>query len=49
VSSEEFEKTKKIVAEFGRPGGIGELLQKKLLERAEAKENWVSYRVSFIC
>ena len=42
MSREEFERTKKIVAEFGRPGGVGEELQKKLLQRAEAKESWVS-------
>ncbi len=30
-----------MVAEFGRPGGVGEMLQNKLQERAEAKESWV--------
>lgn len=42
MSDEELEKTKKVVAEFGRPGGVGEQLQKKLFERAEEKENWVT-------
>ena len=42
VSREEFERTKKIVAEFGRPGGVGEELQKKLLQKAENTENWAS-------
>ena len=41
VSKEEFERTKKIVSQFGQTGGVGEKLQKKLLERAEAKESWV--------
>ena len=41
VSSEEFERTKKLVAEFGKSGGVGEQLQKKLLERSEVKESWV--------
>ena len=41
MSSEEFEKTKEIVAEFGKTGGVGEELQKMLLERAATEENWV--------
>ena len=43
MSIEEFEATKRIVAEFGKPGGVGEQLQKKLLERADARESWVSF------
>ena len=41
MSDEDFERTERIVAEFGRPGGVGEMLQRKLQERAEAKESWV--------
>ena len=41
LNDDEFERTKIYVAEFGTPGGTGEELQKKLLERAKAKENWV--------
>ena len=41
LNDEEFKQTKKKVAEFGRPGGVGEQLQKMLLERAEATESWV--------
>lgn len=37
-----FEKTKNIVAEFGKNGGIGEKLQQLLEKRAETKENWLS-------
>ncbi|KAM9773600.1 choline O-acetyltransferase-like [Syngnathus typhle] len=41
VKDEQFQKTKAIVEKFGAPGGIGEALQKKLLERREKTENWV--------
>ncbi|XP_063163921.1 choline O-acetyltransferase [Candoia aspera] len=41
VSEEQYKKTKTIVEKFGAPGGQGELLQKKLLERHEKMENWV--------
>ena len=41
VSNEEFERTKEIVAEFGKPGGVGEQLQKELMEKAKTSENWV--------
>ena len=43
VGKEELEKTKKIVAEFGRHGGVGEQLQKKLKQRAKERESWVRY------
>ena len=46
VSNEEFERTKEIVAEFGKPGGVGEELQRRLLERAETKESWVRKEMS---
>ncbi|XP_008435091.1 choline O-acetyltransferase b isoform X2 [Poecilia reticulata] len=41
VKEEQFKKTKTIVEKFGAPGGIGEILQKKLLERKDKKANWV--------
>ena len=37
----ELEQTKALAAEFGRPGGEGEKLQKLLEKRAEGKDNWV--------
>ncbi|KAM4715962.1 choline O-acetyltransferase b isoform 1-T3 [Anableps anableps] len=41
VKEEQFKKTKTIVERFGVPGGVGEVLQKKLLERREKTANWV--------
>ena len=41
VSKVELEQTKTLAAEFGRPGGVGEKLQKLLEKRAEEKDNWV--------
>lgn len=41
---EQFKKTKAIVEKFGAPGGLGEVLQKKLLERRDKMENWVKFR-----
>ncbi|XP_041672505.1 choline O-acetyltransferase-like [Cheilinus undulatus] len=41
VTEEQFKKTKAIVEKFGAPGGVGEILQKKLLERRDKKNNWV--------
>uniref|UniRef100_A0A8C5NF79 Choline O-acetyltransferase n=1 Tax=Gouania willdenowi TaxID=441366 RepID=A0A8C5NF79_GOUWI len=41
VKDEQFRKTKGIVEKFGAPGGVGETLQKKLLERRERTTNWV--------
>lgn len=38
----QYAKTKDVVKEFGKPGGEGELLQIKLREYAETKDNWVS-------
>lgn len=42
VKEEQFKKTKAIVEKFGAPGGVGELLQKKLLERRDKTTNWVN-------
>uniref|UniRef100_UPI0037E9630D choline O-acetyltransferase-like n=1 Tax=Semicossyphus pulcher TaxID=241346 RepID=UPI0037E9630D len=41
VKEEQFRKTKAVVEKFGAPGGVGEVLQKKLLERREKTNNWV--------
>ncbi|ESN99655.1 hypothetical protein HELRODRAFT_84274, partial [Helobdella robusta] len=41
VTDKQYEKTQEIVKEFGSPGGLGEFLQKKLLEHAEMQDNWV--------
>lgn len=42
VKEEQFKKTKAIVEKFGAPGGVGEVLQKKLVERREKTINWVN-------
>ncbi|XP_068439323.1 choline O-acetyltransferase-like [Clinocottus analis] len=41
VREEQFKKTKAIVEKFGAPGGVGEVLQKKLSERRDKTTNWV--------
>ncbi|KAM3859934.1 choline O-acetyltransferase b [Diretmus argenteus] len=41
VKEEQFKKTKAVVEKFGAPGGTGEFLQKKLLERRDKTSNWV--------
>ncbi|XP_016111094.1 choline O-acetyltransferase-like [Sinocyclocheilus grahami] len=41
VSEKQFQKTKAIVETFGKHGGVGERLQKLLLEKREKTENWV--------
>ncbi|TRY56784.1 hypothetical protein DNTS_035603 [Danionella cerebrum] len=41
ITEDQFTKTKSIVEKFAAPGGVGEVLQKKLLERREQKANWV--------
>ena len=42
VSHEQFQRTKKLLEEFGKPGGRGEYLQNKLLAYAATESNWVS-------
>ena len=42
VGTDQLERTKRIVKEFGRAGGQGEQLQSRLKERAKTQENWVS-------
>ncbi|XP_061646749.1 choline O-acetyltransferase isoform X2 [Phyllopteryx taeniolatus] len=41
LADEHFRKTQEAVKRFGAPGGLGELLHCKLLERREKKANWV--------
>jgi len=42
VNQSSFDQTKKLVEEFGKPGGKGEQLQKILEERTKSKDNWLS-------
>ncbi|CAG0889904.1 unnamed protein product [Cyprideis torosa] len=42
VDEDEFQTTEKLVAEFGRPGGIGQELQVMLEQRARQTENWLA-------
>lgn len=37
----EFEQTKRVVAKFQEPGGVGEKLQQLLVERARTTPNWL--------
>ncbi|XP_026798391.3 choline O-acetyltransferase [Pangasianodon hypophthalmus] len=41
IPEEQFRRTKAIIEKFGAPGGVGERLQRKLLQRREVKANWV--------
>uniref|UniRef100_A0A665W6M5 Choline O-acetyltransferase n=1 Tax=Echeneis naucrates TaxID=173247 RepID=A0A665W6M5_ECHNA len=41
LTEEQFNKTQNVVKQFGAPGGVGELLQSKLMEKRENKANWV--------
>ncbi|XP_066303697.1 choline O-acetyltransferase-like isoform X4 [Branchiostoma lanceolatum] len=41
VSDDKYEETKRKVEEFGKPGGVGDMLQEKLLEYSQTKVNWV--------
>lgn len=41
VPEERFRRSQAIVQRFGAPGGLGETLQQKLLDRQEKTANWV--------
>ncbi|KAL2078275.1 hypothetical protein ACEWY4_025960 [Coilia grayii] len=41
VPDQKFRATRAIVEEFGKAGGVGEMLQRKLQERMDRTENWV--------
>lgn len=43
IPEEQFRRTKAITEKFGEPGGLGERLQRKLLQRREDKANWVNF------
>ncbi|XP_038045797.1 carnitine O-acetyltransferase-like [Patiria miniata] len=42
LSEEDYEATKKIVTEFGKPGGYGESLQMALIQRYQKMDNWLA-------
>ncbi|XP_077438276.1 choline O-acetyltransferase [Vanacampus margaritifer] len=41
LNEERYQITQEAVKRFGAPGGVGELLQRKLVERREKMDNWV--------
>lgn len=41
LSAAEFAETRRVVAEFQAPGGVGEQLQAKLVERGKHERNWL--------
>ena len=41
VSADQYDKTATLAAEFGKPGGLGCYLQRKLEEYADNTDNWV--------
>lgn len=43
ISEEELNHTQELVAEFRKPGGVGERLQKGLERRAKKTDNWVGW------
>lgn len=45
LTEDQFNKTQKVVKQFGGHGGVGELLQSKLMERRENTVNWVNTTV----
>ena len=45
VEDNDFNRTKRIAEDFGKEGGIGEMLQEKLIERSHIEVNWVGPKV----
>lgn len=43
---DELEHTRRIVQKFGCPGGLGEKLQRELINRAKHSHNWVRIAMS---
>lgn len=41
VDDADFDNTRVIAEEFGKPGGVGEELQEKLVEKSRVEVNWV--------
>lgn len=48
IPEEQFRRTEAIIEEFGAPGGLGERLQAKLLQRREVKANWVNFWINLL-
>ena len=48
VEGDDFNKTKRIAEDFGKEGGIGEVLQEKLIERSRVEVNWVGYKCCMV-
>ena len=42
VEDNDFNRTKRIAEDFGKEGGIGEMLQEKLIERSHVEVNWIA-------
>ncbi|XP_031553075.1 carnitine O-acetyltransferase-like [Actinia tenebrosa] len=42
VDEDDYKNTKTLVEEFRKPGGVGEKLQERLLERAKFTDNWLA-------
>uniref|UniRef100_A0A8C4QAV3 Carnitine O-acetyltransferase b n=2 Tax=Eptatretus burgeri TaxID=7764 RepID=A0A8C4QAV3_EPTBU len=42
VSEEELKYTRKLLQDFARPGGLGEILQQRLEMKAQKSDNWLS-------
>ena len=45
LNEAEYETSKRCADEFGKAGGVGETLQKLLIERSKSTDNWVNFDV----